>query len=71
MPLRATKPKKSRTAKTSIADFAYLSKPQKEEQVRSSVAAATADNRALGLPTYHGDEKGAFRLHPDGRKEYV
>ena len=39
--------------------------------VKSAAASAVARTHAAGCFSTHGDEKGVYRLYPDGRKEYI
>lgn len=39
--------------------------------VKSAAASAVARTHAAGRFSTHGDEKGVYRLYPDGRKEYI
>jgi hypothetical protein len=60
--------------KETIKDFKkFLEMPKKEREAMLSEAThkAIAETHALGLPTTHGDNKGVYRLYPDGHKEYI
>lgn len=47
------------------------SKEEQEAILKKVVAKEIAETHALGMPTTHGDDKGVYYLHPDGRKEYI
>lgn len=42
-----------------------------ESVFRSAAKDAIARTHAMGRPSTHGDEKGIYRLYPDGHKEYI
>ena len=51
--------------------FFDMSGKEMEALLKEAAAEAIAEIHAAGLPTTHGDEKGVYRLYPDGRKEYI
>jgi HSP90 family molecular chaperone len=57
--------------KLSIDEYFGLSKEEQEEILGRASKAAITNAHALGLATTHGDEKGIYKLYPDGRREYV
>jgi hypothetical protein len=48
-----------------------MTKEQKEARAGKATRAAVARSHALGHPTAHADEKGVYKLYPDGHREYV
>jgi len=48
-----------------------MTKEEKEAVALGAVKKAIADTHAAGRPSTHGDEKGVYRLYPDGHKEYI
>ena len=51
--------------------FFAMSKDEKEALLGEAAAEAIAEAHAAGHSTTHGDEKGVYRLYPDGHKEYI
>jgi len=51
--------------------FSKMSKEEKEAFLGEATKAAIADAHTKGRYTTHGDEKGVYRLYPDGHKEYL
>lgn len=51
--------------------FASMPKKEIEALYGSATRAAVEADHAEGFPTTHGDEKGIYRLYPDGHKEYI
>ncbi len=51
--------------------FFAMSGDEIEALLKEAAAEAIAEAHAAGRPTTHGDEKGVYRLHPDGHKEYI
>jgi hypothetical protein len=51
--------------------FFGMSRHEEEALLKEAADEAIAKTHAAGLPTTHGDEKGVYRLYPDGRKEYI
>lgn len=39
--------------------------------VKEAARKAIAETHAAGRPSTHGDDKGIYRLYPDGHKEYI
>lgn len=57
--------------KLTIDELFDLSKEEKETLLSEVGKTAIAEAHALGLATTHGDEKGIYKLYPDGHKEYT
>jgi hypothetical protein len=51
--------------------FFAMSKDEKEALLKEAADEAIAEAHAAGRPSTHGDEKGVYRLYPDGHKEYI
>lgn len=51
--------------------FFTMTKDEKEALLKEAAEEAIAEAHAAGRPTTHGDEKGVYRLYPDGHKEYI
>lgn len=67
------KPERKRTAEEkakTIMDWIEDRKLQ-ERIFGEATKEAIASAHATGLYTTHSDDKGAFRLYPDGHKEYM
>lgn len=71
MPTRAAKISTAKSREMTIKNFIAADKAVKEEFINNSISEACQDNQALGLPTYHRDERGIYRLFPTGDKEYL
>jgi len=54
-----------------MVDILSLDKAQLEDFFGTATREAISKIHAAGLPSTHGDDKGVYRLHPDGRKEYI
>ena len=63
--------KKNKESHKQIKQFLELSKEEHEKLAGEATSAAIARQHALGLPTTHGDDKGIYRLYPDGHREYI
>lgn len=48
-----------------------LTNEEMDEIVRAAAKKAIAETHAAGRPSTHGDDKGIYRLYPDGHKEYI
>ena len=48
-----------------------MSKKEIEAVYGEETRKAIKKHYAAGRFTTHGDEKGVYRLYPDGRKEYI
>ena len=48
-----------------------MSKKEIEALYGEATRHAIKKHHAAGRFTTHGDEKGVYRLYPDGRKEYI
>lgn len=57
-----------RKIKTSIFE---LTDEETDAIVKSAATSAVARTHAAGRYSTNGDEKGIYRLYPDGRKEYI
>lgn len=51
--------------------FLEMSKEEIEAVYGEATREAVKKHHAAGRFTTHGDEKGVYRLYPDGRKEYI
>jgi hypothetical protein len=51
--------------------FFTMTKDEKEALLKEAADEAIAEAHAAGHPTTHGDEKGIYRLYPDGHRKYV
>jgi len=51
--------------------FFAMGRKEKEAFFGEATKAAIAGAHAGGRYTAHGDEKGVYRLYPDGHKEYL
>ena len=63
--------KKNRESHRQIKQFLEMPKEEREAMLSEATHKAIAETHALGFPTTHGDDKGVYRLHPDGHKEYI
>ncbi|MGD0237475.1 MAG: hypothetical protein ABSC55_23465 [Syntrophorhabdales bacterium] len=64
--------KRDKNSKPKIKkSFFDMSGKEMEALLKEAAAEAIAKTHAAGLPTTHGDEKGVYRLYPDGHKEYT
>lgn len=52
-------------------EFLEMSKREIEALYGEATTDAISKHRAAGRFTTHGDEKGVYRLYPDGHREYV
>jgi hypothetical protein len=57
--------------KMTMDEFDALPVKAKEAILGKATKAEIARHRAAGRPTGHGDEKGVYKLYPDGRKVYT
>jgi hypothetical protein len=62
---------RKKEAHNQIKNFLKLSKEELEKMAGQATRKAIKETHALGLPTTHGDDKGVYRLYPDGHKEYI
>ena len=42
-----------------------------EKAFKEAAKEAIAETHAAGYPTTHGDDKGVYRLYPNGEKKYI
>jgi hypothetical protein len=63
--------KKNKESHRQIKQFLEMPKKEREAMLSEATHKAIAETHALGLPTTHGDNKGVYRLYPDGHKEYI
>jgi|WetSurMetagenome_2_1015567.scaffolds.fasta_scaffold01448_14 hypothetical protein len=54
-----------------VKDLFDMTKEEAEKYLGQATKAEIARHHAAGRPTGHADEKGVYRLYPDGHKEYV
>jgi hypothetical protein len=54
-----------------MKDFRDMTKEEKEELFNKGVKQAITEHHAAGRATTHADEKGIYRLYPDGSKKYI
>jgi hypothetical protein len=52
-------------------DFFAMSSEERTSMYAEATRAEVALHHAAGRYTTHGDEKGVYRLYPDGRKVYI
>jgi len=52
-------------------NFFTMSSEERTAMYAEATQAEVALHHAAGRYTTHGDEKGVYRLYPDGRKQYV
>lgn len=52
-------------------DFFAMTKEDRTALYAQGIRAEVKRHHAEGRYTTHGDERGVYRLYPDGRKEYV
>jgi hypothetical protein len=71
MPTRAAKISTAKSREMTVKNFVSADKVIKEEFVNHSITKACLDNKTLGLPTYHRDDGGIYRLFPTGDKQYI
>jgi hypothetical protein len=62
---------REKEAHNQIKNFLKLSKEDLEKMAGQATRKAIKETHALGLPTTHSDDKGVYRLYPDGHKEYI
>jgi 4-alpha-glucanotransferase len=62
--------KKKETVKD-FKEFLEMPKEEREALLAEATHKAIKETHALGLPTTHGDDKGVYRLYPDGHREYI
>jgi len=48
-----------------------MTKEEREKCLGEATRKAIAETHAMGRPSTHGDNKGVYRLYPDGHKEYI
>ncbi len=48
-----------------------MKKPTERQLLHQAARTAIQEAHQAGLATTHGDDKGVYRLHPDGRREYL
>ena len=41
------------------------------DALRKAAKSGIAEAHAAGLATTHGDDKGVYKLYPDGHREYI
>jgi len=58
-------------SKSKKKGFLEMSKAEIETLYGEATSKAIKEHHAAGRFTTHGDEKGVYRLYPDGRKEYI
>ncbi|MBA4391666.1 MAG: hypothetical protein C0399_12135 [Syntrophus sp. (in: bacteria)] len=58
-------------SKSKKKSFLEMNKTEIEALYGEATRRAIKKHHAAGLFTTHGDEKGVYRLYPDGRKEYI
>lgn len=51
--------------------FFDMEDSEQDQIVARATSEAVKKVHAAGFPTTHGDDKGIYRLYPDGRKEYI
>lgn len=51
--------------------FFDMEDSEQDRIVARATSEAVKKVHAAGFPTTHGDDKGIYLLHPDGRKEYI
>jgi hypothetical protein len=56
---------------TETGDFLDMNRTEVEDLYAKAAGDAIAEHHRAGRYTTHGDEKGMYRLYPDGAKEYV
>lgn len=56
---------------TETGDFLDMNKNEVEALYAEATKRSVAEHHEAGRFTTHGDEKGLYRLNPDGTKEYV
>jgi hypothetical protein len=56
---------------TETKDFLDMAGADVEEVYAKATRGAIAEHHKAGRYTTHGDDKGTYRLYPDGAKEYV
>jgi hypothetical protein len=54
-----------------MKDFREMTKEEKEDLFNKGVKQAIEEHHAAGRATMHADEKGIYRLYPDGSKQYI
>lgn len=52
-------------------DFITMGKDEIEALYGEATGEAIASTHAQGFPTTHADDRGIYRLYPDGHKEYI
>ncbi len=67
------KPEHSRTAEEKAKTILdWIDDRRLQERIfGEATKEAIASAHAAGLYTTHGDDKGVFRLYPDGHREYI
>ena len=67
------KPERKRAAEEKAKTIMdWIENPKLHERIfGEATKEAMASAHAAGLYTTHGDDKGVFRLYPDGHKEYM
>jgi hypothetical protein len=63
------KKSKKETAST-FREFLETPKEKREAMLAEAAHKSIAETHALGLPSSQSDDKGIYRLYPDGHKEY-
>ena len=60
-----------KSKKMTMDEFDKLTPQAQEAILGKATRAEIARHHAAGHPTGHGDEKGVYKLYPDGRKVYT
>ncbi|MEI6155063.1 MAG: hypothetical protein WCQ90_13360 [Deltaproteobacteria bacterium] len=63
--------KNNKESHRQIKRFLEMPKEELEKLAGQATGKAVKETHALGLPTTHGDDKGVYRLYPDGHREYI
>jgi hypothetical protein len=56
---------------TETEDFLDMDRTAVEDLYAKAAGGAIAEHHKAGRYTTHGDDKGTYRLYPDGTKEYL